>query len=97
MFTEQMLAHGTPPALVSFLRSLHTDVTELGEISSDAHVNTLALCHVISVEPASAYPDTLSDAAWTRPVKESFDGDVVMGHDLMHFRISGNQAKRVPN
>lgn len=95
MFSEAMLAHATPAALVTFLRSLHTDVTELGRISTDAQVNMLALSHVISVEPVSAYPDTLPDSKWTRPIKQDFAGEVVMGWDLMHFKITGNQAKQV--
>lgn len=95
MYGQAMLDNGTPPPLVGFLRALHTDVTEVGGIAARAGVKTLALSHIISVQPSSAYPLTLSDSAWAKPIRRDYDGAIVVGHDLMHLQIAQGRSKVV--
>ncbi len=93
-YSQQMLAHGTPAPFVTFLRSLHTDVTELGPIAAEASVGALALSHIASVQLTSAYPETLSDHAWTAPIRPAYGKSVFVGQDLMRLSVVGGRVKR---
>lgn len=55
----------------------HTSVTEIGRIAQSAGVKTLVLSHLL---PSDASVD---DACWHKRASENFDGEVVVGHDLL--------------
>lgn len=94
MYADQMVAHGTPPSFAALLRTLHTDVTELGPIAAAAGVRALALSHIVSVQPTSAYPETIPDQAWIAPIRPAYRGPVFVGQDLMRLQVSDTAVRR---
>jgi ribonuclease BN (tRNA processing enzyme) len=69
-------AKGAPTMREHLLRS-HTATADVGRIAAAAGVKTLVLTHLV--------PDRLDIAAsaWMAGVREHFQGEVVVGHDLM--------------
>lgn len=59
----------------------HTPVTEVGGIAANAGVRTLVLSHL------SPSDGTVADSAWSDIVRRDFDGDVVVGHDLLAMDV----------
>ncbi|PXY21339.1 MBL fold metallo-hydrolase [Prauserella muralis] len=59
----------------------HTPVTEVGGIAANAGVRTLVLSHL------SPSDGTVADSAWSDIVRRDFDGDVVVGHDLLAIDV----------
>ncbi len=90
-----MIANGVAEPFVTFLRAVHTDVTEVGAIARDAGIGTLALSHIISVEPTTAYPRPVDDTSWTGPISETFSGPTIVGKDLMVLSIGGSKVTQV--
>ncbi|HEX2048489.1 MAG TPA: MBL fold metallo-hydrolase [Acidimicrobiales bacterium] len=58
----------------------HTPLGEVGRVAAEAGVRRLVLTHFIPGD------DTLPDEHWTEGVKD-FDGDVVVGRDLMELPL----------
>lgn len=55
----------------------HTSVEDLGGIAAAAEVRTLVVSHLV---PADA---PLHEEDWIGPARQTFDGEVVLAHDLM--------------
>jgi ribonuclease BN (tRNA processing enzyme) len=73
---------GVPPALLKHLADAHTPDTKVGELAQRAGVSTLVLSHLV---PSN--PHWVSDKEWTQRAKEGFDGEVIVGNDLMKIDI----------
>lgn len=63
------------------LLTSHTPVSEVGKVAARAGVRRLVLTHFIPGD------DALPDEYWIERVRRDFDGDVVVGHDLMELTI----------
>lgn len=59
----------------------HTPVTEVGGIAAKAGVSKLVLSHL------SPSDGTIADSAWIDIVRRDFNGDVVVGHDLLSIDV----------
>lgn len=59
------------------LLASHTDVVQVGGLAQAAGVRTLVLSHFI---PSDDGPD---DQTWHELAARNFDGDVIVGHDLL--------------
>lgn len=70
-------------ALRNHLVRSHTPIEDVGVIAAKADVGTLVLSHLV---PSSA---SLSDAAWTDPIRDTFQGPVIVGKDLMTITVEG--------
>ena len=58
----------------------HTPLSQVGKVAADAGVGRLVLTHFIPGD------DVLADGHWRAGVR-SFDGEVVVGHDLLELRL----------
>ena len=58
----------------------HTPLSQVGKVAADAGVERLVLTHFIPGD------DVLPDGHWSTGVR-SFDGEVVVGHDLLELRL----------
>lgn len=65
--------------IVDHIRNSHTMVGDVGQIATKAGISRLVLSHLI--------PDNLSDDEWLAAVGNEFNGDVVVGRDLMEIDI----------
>jgi ribonuclease BN (tRNA processing enzyme) len=78
---------GFPPALVTHLKAVHTDVTALGAIAAEAGVKALAATHL-----GPADPSLVSDDTWRKLLRDSaraadYDGRITLGQDLMRIPL----------
>lgn len=73
---------GVPPALLKHFADAHTPDDKVGELAQRAGVSTLVLSHLV---PSN--PQWVSDEQYTRNAKAGFDGDVIVGTDLMKIPI----------
>ena len=78
---------GFPPALITHLETVHTDVTKLGGIAAASGVRALAATHLGPGDPA-----VLSDEAWRNALRDSarqadFTGAMILGMDLMRLPV----------
>ena len=63
------------------LLTSHTPVSEVGKLAAQAGVGRLVLTHFIPGD------DALPDGYWIERVRRDFDGEVVVGHDLMELTV----------
>ncbi len=56
----------------------HTDAEDVGRIAAAAGVKRVALTHLVP-----SYDPTLTDASWSDPVRKHFDGEIIVGSDLL--------------
>jgi ribonuclease BN (tRNA processing enzyme) len=68
---------GYPQALLDFFASSHTAPEDVGRVAADAGVRRLALAHIGPGDPRE-----VRDETWRRAAATTYDGDVVVGHDL---------------
>jgi ribonuclease BN (tRNA processing enzyme) len=73
---------GAPPALLKHFAVAHTPDDKVGELAHRAGVSRLVLSHLV---PSN--PQWVSDEEYTRNAKAGFDGDVIVGTDLMKIPI----------
>lgn len=78
---------GLPPALITHLASVHTDVTKLGGIAAQSGVRALVATHLSPPDPA-----ILSNEGWRQALRASaqkadFTGPMILGMDLMRIPI----------
>ena len=66
------------PRLKDSILSHHTSAAEAGRVARAAGVKTLVLSHFIPAEDPA-----VTDAMWIDAAKSQFDGDVVLGKDLL--------------
>lgn len=62
------------------LRS-HTPLSEVGKVAADAGARRLVLTHFIPGD------DALADEHWINGARANFDGEVIVGHDLLELRL----------
>jgi ribonuclease BN (tRNA processing enzyme) len=72
-------AAGAPEGLRSHLVNSHTSTADVGRIATKAGVGMLVLTHMI---PTDGGPIA---EVWTQEAKRNFDGEVVLGEDLMEL------------
>ena len=60
--------------------SHHTSAQDAGRVARDAGVKTLVLSHFVPAED-----ETLTDEMWVRAARTHFDGEVVLGKDLLEL------------
>ncbi len=72
-------AAGAPEGLRSHLVNSHTSTADVGRIATKAGVGMLVLTHMI---PTDGGPIA---EVWTQEAKRDFDGEVVLGEDLMEL------------
>jgi ribonuclease BN (tRNA processing enzyme) len=72
-------AAGAPEGLRSHLVNSHTSTANVGRIATKAGVGMLVLTHMI---PTDGGPIA---EVWTQEAKRDFDGEVVLGEDLMEL------------
>ena len=77
---DRMLASRpyVPPKLRAFLLEGHTTAEECGRIAAQAQVGTLVLTHLLPGDDAE-----LSDDIWMAEAAKTFDGKIIVGHDLL--------------
>lgn len=77
------LAQGTNASTIKqHMVDSHTMLDHVGQVAQRAGARLLVLSHLI--------PHTgVSDEEWTAPVREHFDGDVLVGHDLDVVTLTG--------
>jgi ribonuclease BN (tRNA processing enzyme) len=71
------------PNAVALRRSIlshHTPAEDVGRIAKAAGVKTLVLSHFVPAEDTS-----LTDQAWSDAVRSTFNGEIVVGKDLMEI------------
>ena len=73
------LLPGQREALMNHMRTEHTAAEEVGRVAAAAGVKMLVLTHIV--------PGTLpeNESRSTEPVRRSYNGPVVVAHDLMEF------------
>ena len=72
-------AAGAPPGLRSHLVNSHTSTADVGRVACEAGVGMLVLIHLV---PTDGGP---SAEVWTQEAKRDFDGEVILGEDLMEL------------
>lgn len=72
--------------LIEHLRSCHTTAADAGRVAQEAGVGTLVLSHLV---PGS---DVVSDEMWREAVASTFDGRIVIAHDLQEVELRGSDA-----
>jgi ribonuclease BN (tRNA processing enzyme) len=63
------------------LRTSHTPLSQVGAVAAEAGVGRLVLTHFIPSD------DTLADDVWVKGAGADFDGEVVVGHDLLELTL----------
>ena len=63
------------------LLSSHTPLSRVGEVTAEAGARRLVLTHFVPGD------DVLPDDQWVRGASAAFDGDVVVGRDLMELSL----------
>jgi ribonuclease BN (tRNA processing enzyme) len=80
---ERLLAK-TPnaPTLMAHLKASHSLPDEVGRIATQAGVKKLVLNHLVPADDAS-----VTEKTWTDAVRETWKGDLAVGHDLMEIAL----------
>jgi ribonuclease BN (tRNA processing enzyme) len=71
---------GNAPRLKDSILSHHTSAADAGRVARAAGVKTLVLSHFVPAEDAA-----ITDEMWVGAAKAHFDGDVVIGKDLLEL------------
>ena len=69
---------GNAARLKQSIMSHHTSAVDAGRVAREARVKTLVLSHFVPAEDAA-----ITDEMWLRAAKTHFDGEVVLGRDLL--------------
>lgn len=73
---------GYPQALLDFFASSHTAPEDVGRIARAAGVRRVALAHIGPGDPRE-----VRDETWRRAVAATYQGQVVVGHDLHQLTV----------
>lgn len=79
-YIKGQIAKGRPvkfEAFIDHMKADHTPSEDVGRIAQEAGVKTLVLSHLT---PAI---DSLTDEIWRMPVAKYFQGEIIVGQDLM--------------
>jgi ribonuclease BN (tRNA processing enzyme) len=81
----EALAARNPNAatLVEHLKASHTLAEDVGRIAKAAGVKTLVLNHFVPADDKS-----LTDEVWTKAVRTTFDGPIIVGRDLLEIPLA---------
>ena len=71
---------GNAERLKESVLSHHTSAADAGRVAHEAGVKTLVLSHFVPAEDA-----TITDQMWIEAARAHFDGEVVMGKDLLEL------------
>ena len=71
---------GNAPRLKQSVMSHHTSASDAGRIAQAAGVGTLVLSHLLPAEDPA-----ISDSMWIEAARAHFDGEVVLGKDLLEI------------
>ncbi len=63
------------------MRTAHTPLSQVGRVAAEAGVRRLVLTHFIPGD------DALADEHWSRGAQTGFDGQVIVGHDLLELTL----------
>ncbi|NBM17466.1 MBL fold metallo-hydrolase, partial [Streptomyces sp. GC420] len=85
---EIMALAGLSPAQMEHMRTSHTDVTVLGSIAQQAGCGTLVLSHLV---PGRS--DFVTDETWRTKASRGYDGQVVVGRDLLRFAVDRREIR----
>lgn len=66
--------------LLEHIVASHTTIEDVGKVAQAAGVKTLVLTHFVPSDDPS-----VTDEMWRGPAKTNFDGEVVVGKDLMEL------------
>jgi ribonuclease BN (tRNA processing enzyme) len=78
---ESILSRVTNAAtLREHLMASHTTTEDVGRVAAAAGVKTLVLSHVVPGDDPS-----ITDAQWTEGVRRHYDGEIIVGRDLMEI------------
>jgi ribonuclease BN (tRNA processing enzyme) len=73
---------GNATTLMDHLKASHTLAADVGRIATQAGVKKLVLSHLVPVPFAG-----MSDQVWIDAVRPTWQGDLVVGHDLMEIAL----------
>jgi ribonuclease BN (tRNA processing enzyme) len=76
--------HGVTGPALDHMRTLHTDVSEVGGVAERAGVGELILTHYLPAEPTA-----ISPADWVRRAAQGFSGQTTAGYDGMRRMLPG--------
>jgi ribonuclease BN (tRNA processing enzyme) len=79
-YLKDAIAKGRPvkfDAFMAHMKADHTPSEDVGRIAQEAGVKTLVLSHLT---PAI---DSITDETWREPVAKYFNGEIIVGKDLM--------------
>ncbi|GAC1563721.1 MAG: MBL fold metallo-hydrolase [Beijerinckiaceae bacterium] len=81
----EALARRTPngATLLDHLRASHTLAEDVGKIAKAAGVKTLVLNHFVPADDKN-----LTDEVWTKAVRTTFDGPIIVGRDLLEIPLA---------
>ena len=71
---------GNAARLKESIMSHHTSAADAGRVAREAGVKTLVLSHFVPAEDAA-----ITDAMWLDAARKHFDGEVVLGKDLLEL------------
>jgi ribonuclease BN (tRNA processing enzyme) len=79
VFLEFYEDRGLPDDFINHLAQSHTDPAGIGRVAAAAGVDHVVLSHLAGVA---------TDAEWTAPIRESFDGDVTVATEGQVFSVA---------
>ena len=71
-----------PKNLKESIIAHHTSAEDVGRIASQAKVKNLVLNHFVPSDD-----NTLTDQDWIDPVRTTFDGNIIVGKDLLELPL----------
>jgi len=79
-------------AFMAHMKADHTSVEDVGRIAQEVGVKTLVMSHLT---PAL---ESITDDTWRAPAAKHFEGEIVIGHDLMVLQrpVVAGAGYRVP-
>lgn len=80
---EQLVPEEAPErdAQLAHIYAAHTASTDVGQVAQDANVGTLILTHFVPGD------EIVPDETWSGDAQEDFDGEVIVGKDLVGVGI----------
>jgi ribonuclease BN (tRNA processing enzyme) len=80
----EYLLRRTPnaPTLMEHLKASHTLTDEVGRLATEAGVKKLVLSHLVPADDPS-----VTEQTWIDAVRTTWQGDLVVGRDLMEIKL----------
>jgi ribonuclease BN (tRNA processing enzyme) len=80
IFPPAMAEHGMTPQHIERLSRIHTTLEQVGRVATAAEVKTLVLSHLVPGDP-----EVVSYAAWLEGAQAHFQGEIIVGADLLEI------------